>query len=66
MTDQPDEDDTVVPLQCPIAVYKNVSGGVTIEQDQTGQHGEMVRVSINSKHAVRAVIAALRRQLGGF
>lgn len=58
------EADEVVPLQCPISVFLNNDGGVTIEQNQMGEYGDTVQISMVSKDAVRAVIAALQR-IGG-
>ena len=54
-----------VPLQCPIEVFTNEAGGVTIRQDQTGWMGDTVIVAMADEVSVRAVIAALQREIGG-
>lgn len=54
-----------VPLQCPIEVFANETGGVTIRQDQTGWMGDTVIIAMADELAVRAVIAALQREIGG-
>lgn len=59
----PEPDSEVVKLQCPIKVYPNKNGGVTIAQDQTGMMGVDVFVHLNTKDAVQAVIAALQSEL---
>lgn len=61
-----EEDDncTVVRLQCPIDVFTNEAGGVTIRQDQTGWMGGTVIIAMNNAAAVRAVIRALQREIG--
>ncbi len=61
---QNEDDREVVPLQCPISVFTNEAGGVTIEQDQTGWYGETVIVAMNDANAVRAVITTLKREIG--
>ncbi|WP_151984227.1 hypothetical protein [Rhizobium sp. EC-SD404] len=61
------EDDGInrcVPLQCPIDVFTNEAGGVTIRQDQTGWMGLEVIIAMSDVAAVRAVIKALQREIG--
>ena len=55
--------DTIVPLQCPIAVYRNSAGGVVIRQDQTGSYGDDVCIVLAEKKAVTQLIAALKREI---
>ena len=59
-----DDDCLVVPVQCPIEVFTNDAGGITIRQDQTAWMGETVFVALSTEHAVRALIAALQREIG--
>jgi hypothetical protein len=54
----------VVRLQCPIEVFTNEAGGVTIQQDQPGWMGDTVIVVMNDAPTVRAVIRALQREIG--
>lgn len=58
------DDSVVVPLQCPISVFTNEAGGVTIEQDQMGEYGDIVSIAIGTPAAVRSIIAALQREIG--
>lgn len=53
-----------VPLQCPIEVFTNEAGGITIRQDQTGWMGETVIIAMANADAVRAVISALKNEIG--
>jgi hypothetical protein len=55
-----DDDDKVVQLQCPVSVYRSMTDAVVIFQDQTGMMGMDV---LTSDEAVKALIAALRKQL---
>jgi hypothetical protein len=59
------DDNEVVPLQCPISVYRNQAGGVTIKQDQMGMYGVDVLIDLTTPTAVHAIIAALQLELSG-
>lgn len=63
-TEYPCDTNQVVPLQCPIRVFTNKAGGVSIEQDQHAWYGETVFVAMAGPDVVRAVIKALQSEIG--